>query len=67
MSVIPFTYRWIMRHVVPKMYNGKLEKSRQKVKDLSAENFKLKKDNREFRDRINVFKSTWEGWKIDYE
>ena len=56
MSVIPFIYNYILRNIVPKLYNGKVKILQESNKILKARNFKLELDNQNLIDNMRVIK-----------
>ena len=56
MSVIPFTYNYIMRKILPKLYNGKVRILQESNKILKAENVKLKFQNQALIDDKRLIK-----------
>ena len=55
-SVIPFIYNYILRKIVPKLYNGKVKILQQSNKILKAENIKLRLNNQALVDNMRVIK-----------
>ena len=56
MSTIPFIYNYILRKIVPKLYNGKVKILQESNKILKARNFKLESDNQALIDNMRVIR-----------